>query len=120
MEDRVSDGISSSRVGCEEGSELPDETDLPEAGHDDMADYIKTGNNNTAIEEEMNGDLQSQVKMTTSITITHTQQPTEPPPASNSLNKPYHKTKQKDDTSRKTARPKEAQTATTAAIRQSS
>jgi hypothetical protein len=59
VEDRVSDGISDSRVGCEDDSELPDETDFPNAGHDDMAEYIETGNNDTAIEEEMHGNLQT-------------------------------------------------------------
>jgi hypothetical protein len=58
VEDRESDGISGSRMGCEDGSELPDETDFPYAGHD-MADYIKTGDNDTAIEEKMHGDLQT-------------------------------------------------------------
>ena len=40
VEDRVSDGISDSRVGCKDDSEMPDETDFPDAGHDDMAEYI--------------------------------------------------------------------------------
>ena len=43
VDDRKSDEISGSRVGCEGGSELPDETDFTDAGHDDMADYIETG-----------------------------------------------------------------------------
>jgi hypothetical protein len=40
MKDRVSGGISGIRVGCEDDSELPDETHFPDAGDDDMADYI--------------------------------------------------------------------------------
>ena len=59
VENRVSGGISGSRVGCADGSELPDKTDFRDAGHDDMADYIETKNNDTAIEEEMHGDLQT-------------------------------------------------------------
>ena len=39
VEDRVSGGISGSRVGCEDGSEPPDEADFPDTGHEDMADY---------------------------------------------------------------------------------
>ena len=31
--------------------------DFPDAGYDDMADYIETGDNDNAIEEEMHGDL---------------------------------------------------------------
>ena len=59
MEDRENNGISGSRVGCEDGSELPDETDFPYAGHDNMADYIETEDNDTALEEKMHGDLQT-------------------------------------------------------------
>ena len=44
-------------VRCEDGSEPPDEADFPDAGYDDMADYIETGDNDNAIEEEMHGDL---------------------------------------------------------------
>ena len=84
VEDRVSDGISGSRVGCEDDSEPPDETDFPDAGHDDMAEYIETGDNDTAIEKRCT-ETYKQVTMTT-ITIAHTQQPTET--ASNSHNKP--------------------------------
>ena len=58
MEDGVTGGISGSSVGCKDGSELPDETDFPDAGHDDMADYIEMGDYDTAIEEEMHEDLQ--------------------------------------------------------------
>ena len=57
MGNKVNDGISGSRVSCGDDSELPDETDFPDAGHDDMTDYIEAGNNDTAIEEEMHGDL---------------------------------------------------------------
>ena len=46
-------------VRCEDGSEPPDEADFPDAGYDDMADYIETGDNDNAIEEEMHGDLHS-------------------------------------------------------------
>ncbi len=46
-------------MGCEDGGELPDETDFLDAGHDDMADYIKTVEYDNAIEEEMHGDLQT-------------------------------------------------------------
>ncbi len=59
VENRVSDGISGRREGCEDGIELLDETDFPDAGHDDKADYIETGDNDTAIEEEMRRDLQT-------------------------------------------------------------
>ena len=59
MEDRVSNEISDSRVCREDDSEILDETDFPDAGHDDMAEYIETVNNVTAIEEEMHGDLQT-------------------------------------------------------------
>ena len=57
VEDRGSGGTSGNRVGCEDGSEPPDEADFPDAGYDDMADYIETGDNDNAIEEEMHGDL---------------------------------------------------------------
>ena len=40
-------------MGCEYDSKLPDETDFLDAGHDDMAEYIETGDNVTAIEEKM-------------------------------------------------------------------
>ncbi len=46
-------------MGCEDHSELPDETNFLDAGHDDMANYIKTGDNDIAIEEEMHGDPQT-------------------------------------------------------------
>ncbi len=46
-------------MGFEDGSEHPDEADIPDAGHADMADYIETRDNETAIEEEMHGDLQT-------------------------------------------------------------
>ena len=49
VEDRVGDGICGSRVGCEDGSKLPDKTDFSDAGRDDMADYIETGDNDTTI-----------------------------------------------------------------------
>ena len=124
MEDRVSGGISGRRVGCKDGSELPDMTDFPDAGHHD----IETGDNDTAIEEEKHGDLQTSdndnynksphitTNRTTSVEKPQqTQQPTEP--ALNSHTKYYHK-HSKEDTSRKTARTKEAQTANVVAIRQ--
>ena len=48
---------------CKDDSEPPDETDFPDAGHDDMADYIETyietRDTDTAIEEEMHGDIQT-------------------------------------------------------------
>ncbi len=59
MGDRVSRGISGSRVGCEDGSKPPDEADFPDAGHEDMADYIETGDHDTPIEQEMHGDLET-------------------------------------------------------------
>ena len=91
VEDRVSGGISGSRGGCEDSSELPDEAVFPSAGHKDMADYIETGDNNTAIEEEMHGNLQTST--ITNVTIAHTQQPTET--ALHSHNKLSHKTQQR-------------------------
>ena len=57
MENRLSGGTSGRRAVCEDGSEPPDEVEFPDAGHDDMAGYIQTGDNDTAIEEEMHGDL---------------------------------------------------------------
>jgi hypothetical protein len=50
VEEKVSGGIRGSRVCCEDGSELPDETDFPDAGYDEMTDYIETGDNDTAID----------------------------------------------------------------------
>ena len=46
-------------MGSEDDSELPDERDFPDARHDDIAEYIETGDNNTAIEKEMHGNLQT-------------------------------------------------------------
>ena len=57
--DRVSGGISGRRVGCEDGSETLDEADLPDVGHEDMADYIETIDNDTAVAKDMHGDLQA-------------------------------------------------------------
>ena len=41
VEDRVSGGISNSRVDREDGSVSPDEADFPDAGYEDMADCIE-------------------------------------------------------------------------------
>ena len=59
VEDRGSDGTSGSRAGCEDGSKPPDEADFPDAAHDDMAENIEEGDNDTIIEEKMHGDLQT-------------------------------------------------------------
>ena len=45
VEDRESGGTSGNRVGCEDGSKPTDEADFPDAGYDDIADYIETGDN---------------------------------------------------------------------------
>ncbi len=101
VEDRVSGGSSSSRVSCEDGSKPPDEADFADAGYDDIADYIVIGNNDTAIEDEMHGDLHTHVTIIINI-IAHTQQPTAP--ASTSHNKPYHETQQRRYKQKDTAR----------------
>ena len=94
VKDRISGGLNGNRVGCKDGSELLDEQNFPDAGNDDMTDNIEKGYNNTAIEGEMHGTgIYKQVTPIT-VTLAHTQQPTEPP-ASNSHNKPYHKTQQR-------------------------
>ena len=93
VENRVSDGISGRREGCEDGVELLDETDFQDAGHDDKADYTETEDNDTAMWKKTCTEIYKQVTMAT-ITIAHTQQSTEPP-ASNSHNKLYHKTQQR-------------------------
>ena len=56
-----------------------------------MEDFIETGDNDTAIEEEMHGDLQ-----TSDDDHYNNSQHTKPTEkASNSHNEPYHKTQQR-------------------------
>ena len=100
MEDRVSGGTSGSRVGCEDGSKPPEDADFPGAGHDEITDHIETDDNDTAIEEEINGDFQM-IDNDHENKSPHTQQPTEP--ASNRHENPATRHSRDDTSSKKTA-----------------
>ena len=102
VEDRVSGGSSSSRVSCEDGSKPPDEADFPDAGYNDMADYIDRRQAITTMQQKKRCTETSIHVTMTITTIAHTQQPTAL--ASTSHNKPYHETQQRRYKQKDTAR----------------